>query len=38
METKMEIRAFDFEVRAEENERGKTITGQPIIYKGDLCV
>lgn len=32
METKMEIRAFDFEVRAEENERGKTITGQPIIY------
>lgn len=32
METKMEIRTFDFEVRAEENERGKTITGQPIIY------
>lgn len=32
METKMEIRAFDFEVRAEENERGKTITGQPIVY------
>lgn len=32
MGTKMEIRAFDFEVRAEENERGKTITGQPIIY------
>ena len=27
-----EIRAFDFEVRAEENERGKTITGQPIVY------
>lgn len=32
MGTKMEIRAFDFEVRAEENERGKTITGQPIVY------
>ena len=32
METTMEIRAFDFEVRADENERGKTITGQPIIY------
>lgn len=29
---KMEIRTFDFEVRAEENERGKTITGQPIVY------
>lgn len=28
----MEIRTFDFEVRAEENERGKTITGQPIVY------
>lgn len=32
METTMEIRAFDFEVRADENERWKTITGQPIIY------
>ena len=32
METMTEIRAFEFEVRAEENERGKTITGQPIIY------
>lgn len=29
---KKEIRAFDFEVRAEENERGKTLTGQPIVY------
>lgn len=27
-----EIRAFDFEVRAEESERGKTLTGQPIVY------
>lgn len=27
-----EIRAFDFEVRAEENERGQTLTGQPIVY------
>ena len=27
-----EIRAFDFEVRAEETERGKTLTGQPIVY------
>jgi HK97 family phage prohead protease len=29
---KKEIRTFDFEVRAEENERGKTLTGQPIVY------
>lgn len=29
---KKEIRAFDFEVRAEETERGKTLTGQPIVY------
>lgn len=27
-----EIRAFDFDVRAEETERGKTLTGQPIVY------
>lgn len=27
-----EIRNFDFEVRAEENEKGKVITGQPIVY------
>lgn len=27
-----EIRAFDFEVRAEETDRGKTLTGQPIVY------
>lgn len=27
-----EIRAFDFEVRAEDTERGKTLTGQPIVY------
>lgn len=31
MET-MQIRTFEFEVRADENERGKTITGQPIVY------
>ena len=29
---KKEIRAFDFEVRAEETERGKVLTGQPIVY------
>lgn len=30
---KKEIRAFDFEVRAEENEEhGKILTGQPIVY------
>ena len=29
---KKEIRTFDFDVRAEENERGKTLTGQPIVY------
>ena len=29
---KKEIRTFDFEVRAEENERGKTLTGVPIVY------
>ncbi len=30
---KKEIRAFDFEVRAEENEeRGTYLTGQPIVY------
>lgn len=27
-----EIRSFDFEVRAEETDRGKTITGMPIVY------
>ncbi len=27
-----EIRVFDFEVRAEETERGRTLTGQPIVY------
>ena len=27
-----EIRAFDFEVRAEDTERGKALTGQPIVY------
>ena len=27
-----EIRAFDFEVRAEESDRGKVLTGQPIVY------
>lgn len=29
---KKEIRAFTFEVRAEENDRGKMLTGVPIIY------
>ena len=29
---KKEIRAFDFEVRAEENERGHTLTGTPIVF------
>lgn len=33
METKKEIRAFDFEVRAEENEeRGHVLTGRPIVF------
>ena len=27
-----EIRAFDFEVRAEENERGHELTGTPIVF------
>lgn len=27
-----EIRRFDFEIRAEDGERGKTLTGQPIVY------
>lgn len=27
-----EIRAFEFEVRAEENEKGKVLTGQPIVF------
>ena len=29
---KKEIRTFEFEVRAEKTERGKTLTGQPIVY------
>lgn len=29
---KKEIRAFDFEVRAEANERGNMLTGMPIVY------
>ena len=29
---KKEIRTFDFDVRAEENERGKTLTGMPIVF------
>ena len=29
---KKEIRAFDFEVRAEDSDRGKTLTGMPIVY------
>ena len=27
-----EIRAFDFEVRAEQNEEKRSLTGQPIVY------
>lgn len=27
-----EIRAFNFEVRADENDRGKTLTGRAIVY------
>lgn len=27
-----EIRAFEFDVRAEDGDRGKIITGQPIVY------
>jgi len=27
-----EIRRFDFEIRAEDGDRGKTLTGQPIVY------
>ena len=29
---KKEIRTFDFEVRAEENERGHMLTGRPIVF------
>jgi len=29
---KKEIRAFEFEVRAEETERGHTLTGMPIVF------
>ena len=29
---KKEIRAFNFEVRAEETERGNMLTGMPIVY------
>lgn len=32
MEMTKEIRAFNFEVRAEENERGKVLTGRPIVF------
>lgn len=28
----LERRAYSFEIRAEENENGKTITGRPIVY------
>ena len=28
----MEIRMFDFDVRAEDGDRGKMLTGQPIVY------
>ena len=28
----MEIRMFDFDVRAEDSDRGKMLTGQPIVY------
>lgn len=29
---KKEIRLFNFEIRAEENERGRVITGRPIVF------
>lgn len=29
---KKEIRAFDFEVRAEETDKGHTLTGRPIVF------
>lgn len=34
MEPKNELeqRSYNFEIRAEENERGRTITGRPIVY------
>lgn len=32
MKTKLEKRSYNFEVRAEESERGKVITGRPIVY------
>lgn len=32
MKTKFEKRSYNFEVRAEESERGKVITGRPIVY------
>ena len=32
MMSNREIRAFDFEVRAEENERGHELTGTPIVF------
>ena len=32
MKTKLEKRSYNFEVRAEKSERGKVITGRPIVY------
>lgn len=32
MKTKLEQRAYTFEIRAEETERGNIITGRPIVY------
>lgn len=32
MKAKLEQRAFNFEVRAEETDKGKIITGRPIVY------
>lgn len=32
MKAKLEQRAFNFEIRAEETDKGKIITGRPIVY------
>ena len=32
MEKELEQRSYTFEIRAEETERGRTITGRPIVY------
>ena len=32
MKNELEQRAYSFDVKAEESERGKVITGRPIVY------